>query len=164
MKHSAASTTPRYHVPLFLAAVGHNTVSTPNTKGELSVDLSVARNTLRSSNRHWFQVFSGRCHAFPPFSPLELIWLCFILFALRMPPPRFRLLLVQWTYCIWSIRTLISLLVFLSEVVRGASYDAYLVPGTLFCFIFSRLILTLQSYWSLSTGFFAIIQCEIINK
>ena len=30
MKHSAASTTPRYHFPPFLAAVGHSTVSMPN--------------------------------------------------------------------------------------------------------------------------------------
>ena len=42
MKQSAASTTPRYHFPLFLAALGHNTVSTPNSKGEISVDPSVA--------------------------------------------------------------------------------------------------------------------------
>ena len=31
MKHSAASTNPRYHCPPFLADVGHSTVSTPNT-------------------------------------------------------------------------------------------------------------------------------------
>ena len=67
MKHSAASTTPRYHFPLLLAAVGHSTVSTPNTKGTLSVDPSVARNSLRLSIRHWAQFFSGRPS--PGFSP-----------------------------------------------------------------------------------------------
>ena len=60
MKHSAASTTPRYHFPPFLATVGHSTVSTPNTEGTLSVDPSVTRNTLRSSTRHWSQFFSGQ--------------------------------------------------------------------------------------------------------
>ena len=67
MKRSAASTTPRYHFPLFLAALGHNTVSTPNSKGELSVDPSVPWNTLMSSARHWAQCYSGRPG--PGFSP-----------------------------------------------------------------------------------------------
>ena len=63
MKHSAASTTPRYHFPPSLAAVGHSTVCTRTTKGTLSGDPSVARHTLRSStikNRNWDQFFSGR--------------------------------------------------------------------------------------------------------
>ena len=38
MKQSAASTIPRCHFLLFLAALAHNNVSTPNRKGELSVD------------------------------------------------------------------------------------------------------------------------------
>ena len=57
MKQSAASTIPQYHLPPFLAAVGHNTVCTPNNKGGLPVDPSVARSTLRSSPRHWAQLF-----------------------------------------------------------------------------------------------------------
>ena len=61
MKRSAASTIPRCQFPLFLAALGHSTaVSTPNSNGELSVDPSVASNTLMSSARHWAQFFSGR--------------------------------------------------------------------------------------------------------
>ena len=74
MKHSAASPTPRYHYLPFLAAVGHSThstVSTPNTKGTLSVDHSVARNTLTSSSRHWTQFFSGRPG--PGFSPPGIV-------------------------------------------------------------------------------------------
>ena len=49
MKQSAASTIPQCHFPLFSAALGHTTVSTrtANGKGELSVDPSVARQTLR---------------------------------------------------------------------------------------------------------------------
>ena len=35
----------------------HSTVSTPNTLVTLSVDPSVARNTLRLSTRHWAQFF-----------------------------------------------------------------------------------------------------------
>ena len=67
MKHSAVSTTPRYHFQPFLAAVGHSTVSTLNAKGTLCVDASVARNTLRSSTRHWARFFSGRPGpGFPP--------------------------------------------------------------------------------------------------
>ena len=66
MKHSAASTTPRHQFPPFLAAVGHSTVSTLNTKGTLS-----ARNTLRSSARHWAQFFSGRIG--PGFSPPAIV-------------------------------------------------------------------------------------------
>ena len=42
MKQSAASMTPRYHFPLFLAALGRHTVSIPNSTGELSVDPLVA--------------------------------------------------------------------------------------------------------------------------
>ena len=66
MKRSAASTAPRYHFPPFLAALGHSTVSTPNTNGTLSVDHSVARITLRSSIRHWAQLFA--CRPGPGFS------------------------------------------------------------------------------------------------
>ena len=47
MKYSAASTTPRYHLPPFSAAVGHSTVS----NGTLSVDSSVPRNTLTQEGR-----------------------------------------------------------------------------------------------------------------
>ena len=47
--------------------MGRSTVSTPNTKGTLSADPSVARNTLRSSIGHWSQFFSGRPG--PGFSP-----------------------------------------------------------------------------------------------
>ena len=50
----------RYHFPLCLAALDHSTVSTPNRKGELSVDLAVAWNTLMLSARRWAQLFSGR--------------------------------------------------------------------------------------------------------
>ena len=57
MKQSGASTTPRYHFPPFLAAVGHNTISTPINKGKLSVDPSVVRNTLRSSTKRWASSF-----------------------------------------------------------------------------------------------------------
>ena len=71
MKHSAASTTPRYHLPPFLAAVGHSTVSTQNTEGTLSVDPSTAQNTLRSSTRRWAQFFSGRPG--PGFSPPDIV-------------------------------------------------------------------------------------------
>ena len=71
MKHSAASTTPQNHFPPFFAAVGHSTVSTANTKGTLSVDPSVARNTLRFSRRHWAQFFSGRPG--PGFSPPAIV-------------------------------------------------------------------------------------------
>ena len=71
MTRSAASTTCRYHFAPFLAAVGDSTVSTPNAKGTLSVDPAVARNTLRSSNRHWAKFFSGRPG--PVFSPPALV-------------------------------------------------------------------------------------------
>lgn len=43
----------RHFLP-FLATVGHNTVSSLNTAGVLSVELSVARNTLRSPARRLF--------------------------------------------------------------------------------------------------------------
>ena len=66
-KHSADSTTPHYLFPPFLVAVGHGTVSTPNTIGTLSVEPSVAVNTMRSSTRHWAKFFSGRPG--PGFSP-----------------------------------------------------------------------------------------------
>ena len=42
MKQSTASTSPKHHFPLFLDALGRKTVSTPSSKGELSVNLSVA--------------------------------------------------------------------------------------------------------------------------
>ena len=72
MKHSAASTPPRYHFPPFLAAVGHSSVSTPNTEeGELSVHPSVARNTLRLSTRYWARFFSGLPG--PGFSPPAIV-------------------------------------------------------------------------------------------
>ena len=35
---SAPSTTPLYHLPPFLAAVGRSTVSSPNSKGDFSLD------------------------------------------------------------------------------------------------------------------------------
>ena len=50
----------QYHFPPVLAAVGHSTVCTPNTNDTLSVDLSVARNTLRLFTRHWAKFVSGR--------------------------------------------------------------------------------------------------------
>ena len=71
MKRPAASTIPRCQIPLFLAALGHSTVSTPNSKGELSVDPSVAPNTLRSSTRHWALLFSGRSR--PGFTPAAIV-------------------------------------------------------------------------------------------
>ena len=72
MKQSASSTTPRYHFPPFLAAVGHSSVSTPNTEeGELSVHPSVARNTLRLSTRYWARFFSGLPG--PGFSPPAIV-------------------------------------------------------------------------------------------
>ena len=58
MKRSAASKIPWRPFPLFLAAVDHSAVS--NSKGQLSVDPSLAWNTLMSSARHWAQFFSGR--------------------------------------------------------------------------------------------------------
>ena len=39
------------------SALGHSTVSTFNSEGEISVDPSVALNTLMSSARHWAQFF-----------------------------------------------------------------------------------------------------------
>ena len=60
MARSAASTIPRCQFPIFLAALGHSTVSTPNSRGELSVDPSVSSNTLKYFTRHWTQSFSGR--------------------------------------------------------------------------------------------------------
>ena len=41
---------PRYHVPVIIAPVDHSAVSTPDPKGECSVDPSVARDSLRSSD------------------------------------------------------------------------------------------------------------------
>ena len=49
---------------LKLNAPGHNTVSTPNSRGELSVDPSVVRKSLRSSARHWAKFFFF-CSAWP---------------------------------------------------------------------------------------------------
>ena len=40
LMQSVASTTPRYHFVLFLAALGHKTVFAPHSEGKLSVDLS----------------------------------------------------------------------------------------------------------------------------
>ena len=57
--------------PPSLAAVGRSTVSTPNTKGTLSAHPSVARNTLRSSTKHWVQFYSGRLG--PGFSPPAIV-------------------------------------------------------------------------------------------
>ena len=51
---------PSTHLPPFLAAVGHNAVSPPDNKGERSVDPSVARNTLKSSDRDWARLFLDR--------------------------------------------------------------------------------------------------------
>ena len=52
MNRSAASRTPRYQLPAFLAAMVPTPVSTPSTNGQCSVDPPVSRNTLRSSTRH----------------------------------------------------------------------------------------------------------------
>ena len=63
MKRSAASTIPRRKFPLIginLAALGHGTVPTPNSKEELSVDPSIASNTLMSSARLWAQYSSAQ--------------------------------------------------------------------------------------------------------
>ena len=49
----------------------HNTVSTPNTKGKLSVDPSVARNILRTSTKDWAYYVSGRPG--PGFSPSRIV-------------------------------------------------------------------------------------------
>ena len=56
MNRSAASRTPRYHLPAFFAPMGQSAVSAPNTNGECSVDPSVAP-ALRSSTRLLRQVF-----------------------------------------------------------------------------------------------------------
>ena len=71
MTGSAASTTARYNFPRVLTALGHDTVSTPNSKEGLSVEPSVARNTLIPSARQWAQVFSGRPG--PGFSPPAIV-------------------------------------------------------------------------------------------
>ena len=60
MKRSAASTTPRHRSPAFLTSVGPNSVSTPNDEAVLSVDPSVARNTLKSSASNWTQFRPNR--------------------------------------------------------------------------------------------------------
>ena len=67
MNPPAVSTTFRHHSSRFFAALGHNTVSTVNSKGELFVDPSVAFNTLMLSARHWTRFVSGRPR--PGFSP-----------------------------------------------------------------------------------------------
>ena len=56
----AALTTPRYQFSLFLAALDHSALFTPNSKTGLCVDPSVALNALISSARDWVQFFSGR--------------------------------------------------------------------------------------------------------
>ncbi|CAN0356244.1 unnamed protein product, partial [Laminaria digitata] len=57
--------------PAFFAAVDHIAVSTPNTKGERSVDPSVAQNALRSSTRHLCHVF--HCRPGLGFSPPAIV-------------------------------------------------------------------------------------------
>ena len=49
---------PRYPFPAFIAAVDHSAFSTPNTKGECSVDPPVARNPLRSLAMYLCQVLN----------------------------------------------------------------------------------------------------------
>ena len=60
MKLSEGSATFRYHFTPFFSTVGHNAVSTANTKGKRSVGSSLARNALISYTRHWVQFFAGR--------------------------------------------------------------------------------------------------------
>ena len=48
MELSAALRTPRYHVSVIVAAVDHNAVSTPNPKGQCSVECWVAWTSPRS--------------------------------------------------------------------------------------------------------------------
>ena len=54
---SAASKTPRYHLPAFLPAMVQAPVSTPIPNLECSVDPLVASNDLRPSSRHLCQLF-----------------------------------------------------------------------------------------------------------
>ena len=60
MKRPAASTTPRYQFPPFLAALDLSALFTPKIKGRLSGDSPVALNALISSARYLAQLFSGR--------------------------------------------------------------------------------------------------------
>ena len=60
MKLSAALAIPRHHLPACLAAVDHSYVSTPNNKGEVCVDPSLAQNTAMLSTRHRALVGPGR--------------------------------------------------------------------------------------------------------
>ena len=70
IKRPAASTTPRYQIPLFLAALDHSTLFTLNSKGELSVDPSGALNAVISSARDWAQFVSGGpCSGLSPHQP-----------------------------------------------------------------------------------------------
>ena len=65
MKRFTASTIPCCQFLLFLAALGYRTVFSPNNKGELSVDRSVASSTLMWSARHLpssLQVGSSQVH------------------------------------------------------------------------------------------------------
>ena len=71
MKYSAASKIPRYHSPAFFAAVDHNAVSTPNTKGATSVDPTAARNSLRFWIMHICQV--SNCPPGLEFSPPDIV-------------------------------------------------------------------------------------------
>ena len=105
-KRSAASTIPRCQFPLSLAALGHSTVATPNSKGELSVDPSVASKTLMSSTRHWAQFFPGRPR--PGFTPPAIVpnitrWVSRSL-AVRCPAPakrrrRLRIAVSMLSHC-----------------------------------------------------------------
>ena len=57
MKRSAASRTPRYHLPAFLAATVHTSATTPKNNLKCCGDLLVASNALRLSSKHLCQLF-----------------------------------------------------------------------------------------------------------
>ena len=65
-RHESVRRVDDHPIPFPTLVFAHNTVSTPNSKGELSVDPSVVWNTLMSAS-HWAQFFSGRPG--PGFSP-----------------------------------------------------------------------------------------------
>ena len=91
MNRSAASRTPRYHLPAFFAATVYTSASTTKTNLECSVDPLVASNALRPSDRHLCQLFG-----FPPgLRPLHRsssraspAWVIAPRFVVRRPPRR----------------------------------------------------------------------------
>ena len=84
-------------------------------------------------------VFSYALSCFsPPFALFELMvtLICFVLFFSSNAVPSISVAAHTTDVCIWCIRTLISLLFFLSEVVRGASVSM----RTLLSFPLSRML------------------------